>query len=184
MVKLNKLSKMRLFLFALLALTGSCKKDIMRGDDELSIQKMSYTGNQLRTDGYYYQKANASFFSIYFFYNNGIILSAGGVFSNETELEDYIDREFLRNQSYKNSKITWGVFGIDGNIIKFERWYPSQPPLKAFVREGEILNDTTFVIAESYRVVDGQRTAVTQRNEVYHFKEFNPKPDSTNSFVQ
>jgi hypothetical protein len=30
----------------------------------------------------------------------------------------------------------------------------------------------------------GQKTNVESRNEMYHFKVLNPKPDSTNSFVK
>jgi hypothetical protein len=51
------------------------------------------------------------------------------------------------------------------------------------VRAGQILNDTTFVIAESYRMNEGKKTEVKERNETYHFKQFNPKPDSTNRFI-
>lgn len=169
-------------LAVLLSLTSSCKKDIMK-DDALSIQRTSYTGDELRIDGYYYQEVDNSFFSIYFFYRNGVLLSAGGVFSNENAIEEYIKKEFLRNEGYRKNKTFWGIFNIEGDTIKFERWYPSEPPLKAYVREGEILNDTTFVITESYHLVDGHRADLTQRNEVYHFKEFTPKPDSVNLFV-
>lgn len=178
----HKVNIILILLTVLLSLTNSCKKDIMR-DDDLSIQRKPYTGDQLRMDGYYYQKVDKSFFSIYFFYENGILLSAGGVFSDGNAIEEYIEKEFLKNEGYKNHKTFWGLFNIEGDTIKFERWYPSDPPLKAYVREGEILNDTTFVITESYRLVDGHRTDLTQRNEVYYFREFSPKPDSANPFV-
>lgn len=184
MVKLNKLNDMKLLLlFVLLTLVGSCKKDVMRGDDKLSIQKMPYTGNQLRTDGYYYRSID-DYLTVYFLYNDGTILYGSTFLANELikhELE-YKTNEW--QSIVKKSKYRWGLFEIEGNTIKFERWYPSQPPLKAYVREGVILNDTTFKINQFYRIQNGNQTDLENIDETYHFKSFSPKPDSTNSFVQ
>jgi hypothetical protein len=47
---------------------SNCNKDKVLKDDELSIQKTSFTGNQLRIDGYYYNKwGNPERATIYFF---------------------------------------------------------------------------------------------------------------------
>jgi hypothetical protein len=82
------------------------------------------------------------------------------------------------------SKYNYGRFLIENDNIKFERWYPGSPPLPAYIRSGTILNDTTFVITEIYRMKNGNKTEVeTGRNEIYHFKQFSPKPDSTNRYV-
>jgi hypothetical protein len=78
-------------------------------------------------------------------------------------------------------KDCWGVFNIKDNIIKFERWYPGQGAKKAYVREGIILNDTTFHITKSYR---SNGSELKDADEVYHFRKFSPKPDSTNVFVK
>ena len=83
-----------------------------------------------------------------------------------------------------DDKISWSVFQFDGNNIQFERWYPSSGgPFPAYVRSGEILNDTTFIITEIYRMKDGVKTDVEESNEVYQFQAFSPKPDSTNRFI-
>ncbi|MFH1005243.1 MAG: hypothetical protein V1781_07100 [Bacteroidota bacterium] len=171
-------------LLAIMNMAGNCKKDNPLKDDDLSIKRTNYTGSQLGIDGYYYQKVDATYFSIYFFYRNGIVLSAGGSFSNESEMNNYIVNEFINNKSYQNSKYDWGVFQIENNTILFEHWYPSEYPYKAYVRAGSILNDTTFLINESYRMQDGKKTEVKTRNETYHFKQFSTKPDSTNNFVK
>jgi hypothetical protein len=84
-----------------------------------------------------------------------------------------------------NSKFNWGVFQVNGANIKFERWYPSSGgPLKAYISSGEILNDTTFLITESYRMQKGNKTELKDRNETYYFREFSPKSDSTNKFIK
>ncbi|GIV26481.1 MAG: hypothetical protein KatS3mg027_0295 [Bacteroidia bacterium] len=152
-------------------------------DDELTLTRTNYTSNQLRIDGYYYQKLNNNFFSIYCFYRNGVLLATGGVFSSIQDMDKYLYDEFINRQEYKNYKSNWGGFLIQGNSMKFERWYPSDPPLKAYVRAGTILNDTTFIITEVYRMKDGSKTEVQTLNEIYHFKSFKPKPDSTNKFI-
>ena len=185
MVILKDISNMKKLLFmTFLGLAWGCKEGLIKDDDELSIQQTPYTGNQLRIDGYFYDEyAENSYRSALFLYENGIVLDGGGF--PVTKLEQ-IERDFTTEAwiaEIRAHKEGWGVFLIEGSTIKFERWYPSEPPLKAYVREGEVLNDTTFVIARSYRVVGGQQMEVRERDETYHFKEFSPKPDSTNGFV-
>ncbi len=161
-------------------------------DDRLSIEQTESRDNKLRLDGYYYyvnynenyDKDYAS--GTYFFYNNGIIVTLGG-FDILDKWEKHEER-ILTNElidAVQKIKYAWGLFNIDNNIIKFERWYPSSGgPLKAYVRKGIILNDTTFVIKESYRMVNGKKRDLDKENETYHFKQFSPKPDSTNRFTQ
>jgi hypothetical protein len=174
-----------LALFLTFAMTG-CKKIGLFQDDELSLSRQDYTGNQLRVDGYYYfDYANSSleYVSIYFFYRNGIVLSGGSRLLSELPVleESYRDGTFYNH--VKSIKFVWGVHQIEGSNIKIEQWFPSEKPYRAYVREGVILNDTTFRITQRYRNQNGKKTEVESENEVYHFKEFSPNPDSTNSFV-
>jgi hypothetical protein len=155
-------------------------------DDSLSLPLTPYTGNQLRIDGYYYQIADGSnykdgtIFDCYFFYKNGIVITLGGGANSLEEMDEYVERCILLKYFY-NSKYCWGVFVIDGNIIKIDRWTPGAKPYKAYVREGIILNDTTFHITKSFRS-NGKEQNV--KNEIYHFREFSPKPDSTNVYIK
>lgn len=162
----------------------SCKKNEIFKDDELSIPKTNYSGNELRIDGYYYETLNSSYFSLYCFYGNGTLLANGGVFLSIQEMNDYIIKEFINSKEYKDYKSNWGVFKIEGNNIQFERWYPSDPPLKAFIKEGEIINDTTFIITQVYRMKDNKKIEASPSFDIYHFKQFSPKPDSTNTFIK
>ncbi len=165
---------------------GGDKKNPLK-DDELTLPLQAYTGNDMRMDGYYYQEIASTtegFGSSYFFYENGVLFYSGGFrLDQQKEIENrFIDFGWIDDSS--NRKHQWGVFIIDGGRIKFERWYPSSGGgLPAYVREGTILNDTTFRIERSYRIVDGDRTEERDRNEIYHFVEFSPKPDSTNEFI-
>ena len=164
----------------------SCAKLGILQDDELSLQRQDYTGNQLRVDGYYFSEyANGSieYVSVYFLYRNAIILYGfSGLLSELPELEEsYRNGTFYKH--VKSVKFHWGVHQIEDSKIKYEQWVPSEKPYKAYVREGEILNDTTFRITQRYRYKNGEKTEVESKNEVYHFKAFSPKPDSSNTFV-
>jgi hypothetical protein len=164
-----------LYLLIIMSVASSCNKDKIWKDDELSIKKVPYQGNQLRIDGYFYQSSpSIDWTRVFFFYRNGIVL------------ESYIENATGKLEVVTNySKARYGVFENNSNIIRFEKWYPSSGGgLPAYVRSGDILNDTTFIITESYRMKNGKKTEVKVRNETYQFKQYSPKPDSTNTFIK
>ena len=166
-----------------MSIASNCRKDGPLKDDELSIKRMPYTGDTIRIDGYYYITLD-NYLTVYFLYRDGTILY-GSTFP-ESELNEH-EKEYNTSEwqsIVKQAKDYWGVLKIENNTIQFERWYPSDPPLKSYVRAGTILNDTTFIITESYRMQDSKKTEVDSKNETYYFKQFTPKPDSTNSFVE
>ena len=87
---------------------------------------------------------------------------------NDILNSDTIDFTF----NYKKAPMyMYGLFLIKDSIIKIEKWtvghncYP-------YLREGKILNDTTFYLMHR------------EKKEVYHFKQFSTKPDSTNRFIK
>ncbi len=83
------------------------------------------------------------------------------------------------------NKASWGVFNIEGNTIKFEKWYfYGGRHYGAFISEGKILNDTTFHLTEFYRLTrKGKKKECRELDETYYFKQFSPKSDSTNVYV-
>ena len=173
-------------MISLFSLFGCSKvEDIQKNDDILSISKTSYTGSQLRVDGYYYTLINGEINTIHVLYNNGILQHFGvsecGMDFSKAEL--YFTKVNVKDVIKKN-KYFWGVFLIDNNDIKLEEWQSSTGgSMPAYVSAGEILNDTTFNLTEMYRMKNGQKTEFASINEVYHFKQYSPKPDSTNSYI-
>ncbi len=161
-------------------LFGGCDK--LFKDDELTMTKTPYTGNELRIDGYYYQMSSVdgSFDDTYFLYRDGIVLSCGGTPLEESPF-DFMERLLNgQNVTYQKEKSGWGVFNIQDSTIAIERWYPLEGGLPAGLSEGVILNDTTFLITSLTRMKTGE---VYERNDLYHFHAFSPKPDSTNTFI-
>jgi len=155
----------------------ACKA--LNPDENLTIQRVDYTGNELRTDGYYYY-----FFEnntvVYFLYRNGIILCAHSYPSNDL---NFVEKEMVKIYSeIRKQKFGWGVFLICNNTIEYETWnVPISVSMPIIRCKGYIENDTTFCITESY-YSDLKKTEYS--NEIYHFKQFNNKPDSTNVYIK
>jgi hypothetical protein len=150
-------------------------------DEKLSLQRTNYTGNELRMDGYYYcylEKTNITV--IYFLFKNGIIRYTGG-YSRYNE--DNREQEMVSYYGKFTSKTDWGVFIINGNTIQYEKWVEAPSGVRASInrRLGYIENDSTFHITESYYSGTGETKQV---DEIYHFKQFDNKPDSTNVFIK
>lgn len=161
-------------LIALIFLLQNCKETF--NDDELSLNRVPFLDSSLRIDGYYIHKENSIIYSSYVLYGNGIIRFTGGVPAGEDEA--YLEELFLRGLR-NDQKGLWGIFLVKDSTITFERWYSSEPPLRAYINEGKILNDTTFIITKTYR-----KDRVTIKSELYRFKRFLYKPDSTNKFIR
>ena len=180
------MKKSTIILLTFLVIIFACKKEskeeIEARDDKLTLQRTNYTGNELRIDGYYCQKIDGMYYSCYFFYNNGTLLYGGGGLT-EIEMQN-LETTFSNGSFYntaKDIKYFWGLYNINGNSIAFERWYPSSGgSLPASIRSGIILNDSTFQITQSIR---SNGSESTQKNEIYYYKKFSPKPDSTNQYI-
>jgi hypothetical protein len=150
------------------------------GYDRLSMEQRPYHGDALRLNGFY-AGAYASDGrepggSVYFFYRNGAVRYVG-TFNEDLTTITHDDFSSEKN----NDRSHWGLFQVDGDRIAFERWYPANKGYRqAHVRAGHLLNDSTFVITESWRSTGGERRA---KDETYHFHPFHPKPDSTSRFL-
>jgi hypothetical protein len=160
----------------------SCHDD-KEEDDQLSLVKTPYFSSELKIDGYYYTLFEGKFQSISFFYENGIYLDTGGNANSNLDADNYVITQFINNIEHKSSKIWWGLFKINGDNIIYEKWYISGNAYKAYVRSGKIINDSTFNVTKSYRVVNGAETNVSSINETYYYRKFSPKPDNSNNFI-
>ncbi len=178
------MQRMRVLLISLSLIisANSCEKIIK--DDNLSLARINYSGNELRISGYYYiitENEDLTYSPKYIFYNNGVALSAGLPANNLSKMDENMLN--ASNNNYKNHKGVWGIFKIDKLNIWIERWHCAEF-CKAYTWEGSIINDTTFHIIKSYRMQNGEKTEIKERDEIYHFRQFSPKPDSTNNFIK
>jgi hypothetical protein len=153
-------------------------------DKELTLSKTEYSGQELRTDGFYYGRPvedyqGVTFYELFVFYKNGILMLPGNI--EFEKMEEYIT--MISRPGTIEAKYGWGLFNVEGGIISLEHWVAAQCGYPAVLRSGEILNDTTFVLKK--RIIrDSQGTTETDVNEEFHFREFDVKPDSTNNFIK
>ena len=165
-------------LFFLILTASSCDKDLQ----ELMMNKTPYIGNELRIDGYYYSDdIQIIDFGLAVFYRDGVCYHLFGS-RDSRSIEDYIEQEVLLNESFidnlRTTPTNLGVFRIDNQIMSIEHWEASRDII-TLERSGEILNDTTFIMTE----VENLQGEIENVNYTYRFKEFSPKPDSTNMFI-
>ncbi len=169
-----------ILLISLLCLFNNCEK--IFPDDNLSLTKTDYKGNQLKINGYYYTIYLNNKASVYVFFNNGVLLNAGDGYdlTVPNDIEDVLSSTDKINK-LKQNKTCWGLFKVDSNFIEFERWYHSSGSQKiVYLKSGKIINDTSFQITSSKRTDGSDKRS---ENKIYYFKKYEPKPDSTNSFV-
>lgn len=186
MVKFNNILRVLGVIFLMLSFP-QCEKIGLYQDDKLHLQKEDYTGNQLRIDGYYYRVFDGTEgkrASTIFFFSNGVVLSTGVIPLSEVGNEKSF-RESDYFEIWRKDKHGWGLYTINSDKIKYERWVSnSQGPLLAYTREGMIINDTTFFITKSYRMKNDKKKDEKFKHLLYHFQKFSPKPDSTNEFIE
>ncbi len=170
-----------LILFGLILSLNNCEKS-----SEFELKKEPYVGDNLQIDGYYFKKyfnenTNHEAISVYFMYRDGVLLYGGdNNFEGFEELEDFY------NQGYYNLVMDiqyyWGTFSIEENNLNMKHWESGQGGnLPVIDLKCTILDDITFVIEEGS--VSNSSGNIIFR-DTFHFKQFTPKPDSLNQFVQ
>jgi hypothetical protein len=79
-------------------------------------------------------------------------------------------------------KNNWSIFRITGNIMEEEGWCPSGGGWLIVYRSFYYIeNDTTLRLFKSINSMQKQEF---EYNDIYHFRQFSLKPDSTNNFIQ
>jgi hypothetical protein len=158
----------------LVILTVICVTVLIRCIDyDFSLSLTPYSGT-LKTDGYYYQHDDYGHTPTMYLYQNGIILRGYGY---QTFNLDSVEYQMVKSyNSFTKSRTAFGIFMVTRNEIVYEK-RTSQGVYKCF---GVVENDTTFQITHCA----GQGNKHIHENDVWHFKQFSPKPDSTNRWIQ
>ena len=175
----NYLRSVLLMIIVLFSISGCTK---WSEDEKLTLPKTPYTGNELRTDGYYYHDGEKAIIVV-FLYEDGTMIRAGSILVQEIPQREEMFKNGEFYEHIKNNKTCWCVYRIEDDNITTNYWV-SPRPFQCYFEEGTILNDTTFVIQNYYRIVNGEKTEETETNKMFHFRQFSPKPDSTNIFIQ
>ena len=178
--------KSGLLFFVIIALSaGSCSKNNI----PVPLTKAGYTGNQLRTDGYYYS-VDEDYLYLTVLYRDGFCIHTFTHKPNDFGLDalNYLEKRLL-NDDYiskiKKIPLNIGIFKIENIDIEIEIWNDAGriiggDILNTFSYYGKILNDTTFFV---YKSVDNEDDKTYTEDLTYHFVKYDSKPDSTNRFI-
>ncbi len=171
-----------LILIALVLFAGSCcgEKEL----HELSMSKTPYTGNELRIDGYYFSNQTApKDINIAVFYEDGVCIHLFAEMTSQDTFS-FIENKILLDEPFLsrlwNTPTDVGVFKIEGESIEIESWMAAYD-ITTLSFYGEILNDTTFIISKWTDNEQGESHSVEW---TYRFRQFSPKPDSTNNYIK
>ena len=153
--------------------------------EKFSFERIDYTGNEIRTEGFYYGNSfntlssDDTIYEIFFLFKNGVILNAGG--AEYENMTSYI--EVLRSSgSIYESKKDWGLFKIENGIVTFNQLIPRQCGIWMRERTGVVLNDSTMLLTEEIIHMKNETTIETI-NDTFCFYPYSAKPDSTNQFL-
>lgn len=159
------------------------------GPADLITPRQSLNTN-LRLDGYYVRKftdpvSGVAWSNAKFLYKNGVVLET---FSQDTWsdslLQTYLSKYFVNKENLDKNDIThWGVVQVSGSTITIETRNSSlsSKAERTLIEKGTIINNTTFELTVLY---DRNGKKIPTTKDVYEFKKFSPKPDSTNKYIK
>lgn len=169
------MEKMVLILFFFLF--SGCKEGFE--DDRFTIDKNPFNGIELRIDGYYYT-GNGDNTTVIVLFQNGVILYAGSGRNLDGFEELFRGNDFV--SGLKDNPFSWGLYEIKNDTISFEKYASyGSPKLYVYKTSALIEKDTTFHVFLRSRS-DG--TEKEKLDYSYYFKQFSPKPDSTNNIIK
>lgn len=178
--------------FILSVIFFSCAKVGFREDWDLQLNNIEQ--GKLKLYGYYYRGDTNLIIAPIFIYNNGLICQIKNEFERNNNLNAFaVFEEFLNKnvdiENYFNDEPNWGIIEINSSKItwQYRRYDFNYGTYRhADVLEGEILNDTTFVLKEKYRLKRGRKKDIEKLKTplIYKFRYFSVKPDSINPFVK
>jgi hypothetical protein len=155
--------------------------------EKLVLPREELTSN-FRIDGYYYNKKEGGY-STYFFYKNGVVFTYGcGYTGNDLkELDICLQKLLAKYSTIKPARFDWGIYLINGTNIKIEKWVStaaSTYPTNLF--EGQLIGDEKFTLTKQtgneYYVKKNK--TISEISLDFNFRQFSPKPDSTNKFIK
>ena len=147
----------------------SCLRTIP--DEELTMIRTPYNGTDMKINGWYKgDKILNNRCEYLFFYMDGVCLE----FVDFQNIENI--NQFTRGiDSFRKSKLSWNLFQVENKQIHIQGWRSNLAAIQLVASNWtyKIINDTTLISDSTYGDV-----------RYYHFKPFNPKPDSTNVFIK
>ena len=140
--------------------------------EDFSFERQDYLGEELRTDGFFYQKFSSTQYEMFFLYRNGVVYGPH-IYpaSSVQELEESLEARYSAPPINDGIPSDWGIFQIIGNEIIMENWgQGNSGPDPVIRRDGIIfgISDINFG---------------TEDGGIYEFLSSPFKRDSTNQWI-
>jgi hypothetical protein len=155
--------------------------------EPFSLTKVEFSSSTKKINGYYYFKANEGY-KLFFLNKNGFYVFIE-VLSSPKNIQE-LDKNLIaviKNINTVKSTYHYGIFNVVNNDIKIERWlsgnggkYPVQ------YLSGKFENDSTILITQKVgdEIYRKKNKPVYNINELYNFRSYSPKPDSTHKLIK
>ncbi len=166
------------------------------------VKRETKTVINLRTDGYYYYEEyskdqiydksndllkNKNLMHPIILYKDGTLKYCMWYPIENTEDINLRHKSFtntiknVEKEVFNETIISWGHYKIDKDTIIIRYYWHGPNPFKEYLVEkiGNVLNDTTFILKKAI-TVDKNAYCEDYKPEIYKFRHFSPKPDSTN----
>jgi hypothetical protein len=169
-------------IFITLSLLLGCKPSTT-SQELLTLKRENINPINFKLNGYYYcYFNNQATKEVFIFYKNSIFIDMGG-FENNTfaEVEASFSSEWFITQQLGKRQSIYGLFKIENEKLTIEQWKNDGLQYRVVTKKATIFNDSTFQIT-SISSYNGSSN-VSSENRIYHFRQYSPKPDSTNSFI-
>ena len=154
----------------ILILIYICQSCVTIPDEELTMNRVPYIGNEIKISGYYfgYSRSDLQYCDYILFYSNGVMLSS--TYKNDTKISTVFEN--FKKRTYKSD---WALFQVNDSVISIQGWKSVTGPYNYILNnyQYKIINDSTLF----YKYTNGDTTR-------YHFVRYFPKPDSTNVFIK
>ena len=142
--------------------------------EKLTLVRGGYSQSNFKTEGYYYTRYENGYIAL-FFYENGVMYTTNAIL-DVSNLDDLDDRIRSGHQGGKAVQLRWfwGVYQSESDTIKVNRWLSGTGSIyPAKLSKGKIISPTVIQMPW----IDDQVTE-------FKFRQFSPKPDSTNTFIK
>jgi len=163
----------------------SCEKLGICKDRNLQVDREIYQGNRLRIDGYYFAPSDTDDNGLQL--NEIVVLYKSGVAGFPGNASAGHEDDYLHLTSgsadLRQSKGAWGTFRVTDSSLYLCKWKPALCGYPAVQRTCEIINDTTFIV-HSTDIKGKHGTGTIEKDVIFRFRHFYPKPDSLNDFIK
>ena len=169
-------------LFLLIIFFSSCGVT-----SKMETERVDFKTDKFEISGFYYTKPdliNGSQSKCFVFYKNGVYFGDFSFNNGPDGIKEFL-LDMKRVNMAKALAYSWGVFQVNGDSVKFEKWVSSDafggyPTVKY---TGKVLNNKSILINTPviYSMIKKPKEFIT---DTLYYYPFDMIPDNSNKFIK